>query len=885
MAAGSTLISVSASRYLRIHTAGTRGGNSFPSPESMTRRIIRAALSLTVPLAVALSLMAGPVAAQAVGGAVPSPEDFLGYALGEAFTPHRDVVAYMEELARVTPRVIVREYGVTPEGRELVQAIIASPAHHARIDEILESVAELAQAGTTPARAAEIAAANPAVLYFSYGVHGNEASASEAAMWTAYDLASGVGDAGVVLDSIVLVIDPVTNPDGRERYVNWYRSVVGAEPNADPRTREHREPWPTGRGNHYLFDLNRDWAWLTQPETRARLATWFRWNPQVHVDFHEMNPNSTYFFFPAAAPINPIYADNILAWGQRFGAANARAFDANGWPYFTAESYDLLYPGYGDSWPSLLGSVGMTYEQAGSGTAGLMYERADGDTLTLEMRATRHRTAGGATLRAAAAEKTRLLLDFADANRTAGVGDSDFLLVPGADPSRLDELVDHLLAQGIVVERAAGAMRLNADAYPGFATRRDFPAGTALVRARQPRGRLAVTLLQPETEVRAAYSYDITAWSLPYAYGVEAHRMSGAPAAGWSRAEPVSVPATPAAAPPSAYGYLVAPTDDSAPGIVRYLRDGGTVRVFARSATFAGRAWPAGSWFLPVTPAGFERERITEAGLGGFAQPVAGGLSQAGIDLGSSYARALRLPRIALIGGEGTSATSYGAHWYYLEQQLGMPFDPILLPDIGRIDLDPYDVIVLPETVGGFPEGARDALAEWVGAGGRLVAVGSSAEAVGSIAEIELRIESGDEGDDSTALDQLLATRAERERDEWREEIPGAILQVRLDPDHPLAWGATFDGRPDRLFVLHIEDRVFEPRAGSETVASFLPDLQATSGTVSDANLRLLERGAWLITMDVGDGQVILFADDPVFRLFWRATVPLYRNALLYGGM
>ncbi|CAN5172172.1 hypothetical protein BH23GEM4_BH23GEM4_19150 [soil metagenome] len=445
----------------------------------------------------------------------PSPEQVLGYPAGAHFTPSAGVQEYARALAAASPRVEYRPYGVTPERRELVQLVIATPQNLARLDAILAANAELTRPETSESTADRIAATNPAVVYFSYGVHGNESSSSEAAMWTAWDLAREAPEVAGVLDSLVVIIDPVANPDGRDRYVSWFRSVVGATPNPDPAAREHHEPWPGGRFNHYLFDLNRDWAWGTQPETRARLATWGVWNPQVHVDFHEMFYNSTYFFFPATEPINPIYPDYVLEWGKRFGRANAAAFDAQGWPYYTAEEFDLFYPGYGDSWPSLTGAIGMTYEKAGHSMGGLAIRQESGDTLTLALRAQQHRIAGDATLRAAAAGKSRLLKDYAAASRSVGAGSADVLLVPGPDPSRAEALVEHLRRQGIEVERATQPFGARATAYRGWRSRRDFPEGTYRVRARQPRGRLALTLLQPETELKAEFSYEISAWSLP----------------------------------------------------------------------------------------------------------------------------------------------------------------------------------------------------------------------------------------------------------------------------------------------------------------------------------------------------------------------------------
>jgi hypothetical protein len=829
-----------------------------------------------LPAALAL-LAAAPLAAQQ---APPSPTEVLGYELGERFTPYAGVREYARALADASPRVEYRRYGMTPEGRELLQLVIARPEHLAALDRILAANAELTRPETSPERARQIAAANPAVVFFSYGVHGNESSSSEAAMWTAWDLARDAAEVRGALDSLVVIIDPVANPDGRDRYVNWFRSVRGARPNVNPQSREHREPWPGGRFNHYLFDLNRDWSWSTQPETQARLETWWRYNPQVHVDFHEMFFNSSYFFFPATAPINPIYPPHILAWGERFGRANAAALDAAGRTYYTAEDFDLFYPGYGDSWPSLTGAIGMTYEQAGHGAAGQAIRQASGDTLTLHHRATGHRLTGQATLRTAAAGKTRLLLDYAEGQRTVGRGEQDFVLVPGSDPGRVDALVNHLRRQGIEVERTSSGFSARSQAYPGFPARGQFPAGSYRVRARQPLGRLAITLLQPETELQAEYSYDLSAWSLPYAYGVAAYRVPAGTGAGWTPVPGAAGRRIQPAAQPASYGWLVAPGEETAPGIVRFLEGGGRASVLGRAATFGGRQWPAGTWFVPARGSDTVQARVGHAGLGAHAVPVASGLAENGIDLGSGNVRPVALPRVAVVSGDGISPTSFGAHWFYLEQDLELPFDAVNGSDLGMLDLTEYDVIVLPDGNARAIRGADDALKAWVQAGGRLVGVAGGARIAAGLAEIGVREALTEEGDDRA---RFLEGREDRERREWRREVPGTILPVRLDPAHPVAFGAGLDGRPDETFALHGGSLVFEPAAGVEAVAHFPGDLTRISGVISPESLRRLEQGAWVVTKRVGRGSVVLFADDPLFRLFWRATHPLYVNALLLG--
>lgn len=824
--------------------------------------------------------------AAAVGG-IPSPAEVLGYALGERFTDHAGVVRYLEALASVSPRVEIRRYGETVEGRPLLQVVVAREDHLSNLDAILARNRELAEPSTTEARAREIAASNPAVVYFSYGIHGNESSSSEAALWTVWDLARGAESVAGVLDSVIVVVDPVVNPDGRDRYVNWFRQAMGARPNPNPDAWEHWEPWPGGRYNHYLFDLNRDWAWMSQPETRARVATWGYWTPQVHVDFHEMSWTSSYFFFPAAEPINPIYPPHILEWARRIGEGNARAFDARGWLYYTGESFDLFYPGYGDSWPSLLGAIGMTYEQAGGGRGGLAVERPDGTVLTLRDRAERHRTTGQATLRTVAAGKTGLLLGFARSQRAIGQDEPDVLLVPGPDASRVEALVALLRAQGIRVERADRPFRAESTPYTGFQRRREFPAGTYRVPARQARGRLATTLLQPETPLDATFSYDVSAWSLPFAYGVEAHQTRRAPDAGWRSIDelPATVAVKTAPDVDEPYGYLVAPSFAAWPRLVRFLAEGGSARVLDREFRMEGREWPAGTIFLPRSRNPELGRLIETSGLDLVATPVRSGFADEGRDLGSNNAYRLEMPRIAVVTGDGVSPTSFGAHWFFLEQTLGVPFDAVPLDRIGAVRLETYDVIVLPDLRrGALGKEVTDRIEDWVRRGGTLVAVAGGASTVAdAIAGIQTREGGGGELSGDERLTRALRGRRARELERWEAQVPGTIFELRLDPAHPLAFGAGIDNDPERLFVLHTGTRTFEPDDRFESVAYFPAGTEKVSGVVGPATVERLEKSSWLGVRSVGQGRVILFADDPLFRHFWYSTFQVYTNAILVG--
>lgn len=863
-------------------------GRSNPgSPDSRNLNVhyrSPAALRLaSLSLALGSAVLAGPLAAQTA----PSPADVLGWQLGERFTDVSSAYRYFDALAEASPRVSIEPYGASWEGRPLIQAVVATEQHRGRLDEILAANRELADPETTAERAAEITAGNPAVVYLSYGVHGNESSSTEAALWTAWDLAREAPEVAGVLDSVVVVIDPVVNPDGRNRYVDGYRSARGPVPNPDPSTREHREPWPGGRTNHYYFDLNRDWTWSSQVETGARLATWDRWTPQVHVDFHEMSPNSSYFFFPPATPINPIYPEHVARWSRRIGEGNAAAFDREGWLYFTEESYDLFYPGYGDSWPSLLGAIGMTYEQAGGGSAGLAYERADGSILTLEERAQHHRTAGHATLRTVMEGRSDLLAGFAEFHRTVDEGLPDILLVPslaegpGAD-GRLDALLGHLDAQGIRYEQAGAAFEAQATPHSGWSVRERFPAGTVRVPARQSRGRLALTLLQAETVLDATYSYDISAWSLPFGYGVEAHAVNDVAGGDWRSGASVASPSTGSLA-GDPYGVLVRPGFDRWPSIAAFLEEGGRGRVLADTFRMDETLYPRGTMFLPRAMNDGLMARVTDAGLGSVAEPVFTGITTSGPDLGTGGAGTLTLPGIVLLGGEGTSSGSFGAHRYFLDHRLGLPYNAVNPSDFASLALDDVDVVIVPEgggVRGALGDGGMERLEEWVRGGGTVVAVGSGATAIGSLGGVEVRRSTGPE--EGERLGRALRTVEERQLERWESQTPGTILEAVLDPGHPLVFGAGTQSREDRLFVLSTGVG-FEPDESFESAAWFSDEAEGLSGVIGEATVDRLRRSSWLVQRGLGRGSLILFADDPLFRIMWYSGFQLYSNAVLLG--
>src|SRR5215207_8309684 len=381
---------------------------------------------------------------------VQSPEQFLGYKIGSRYTPHWRIVEYCKHVATANPSMVkLQPYGQTNEGRPLMVAFVSASANISNLETIRTNNLGLAQmtSGGSTVNA-------PAIVWLSYNVHGNETSSSEASMLTLYTLVDASNaKTKQWLQNTLVIIDPCINPDGRDRYVNWFNTMVGKQPNPSQDAREHREPWPGGRSNHYNFDLNRDWAWQTQIETQQRLKLYNEWLPQIHVDFHEQNIDAPYYFAPAAEPFHEV----ITPWQRNFqktiGANHARYFDEKGWLYFTRERFDLLYPSYGDTYPIYNGAIGMTYEQAGGGVGGLAVINGSGDTLTLYDRAIHHYTTGLSTVEVASQNASKLLTEFQNFYKAAvnGAGDYKAYVIKNSsrDIGRVNPLLELLRRNNI----------------------------------------------------------------------------------------------------------------------------------------------------------------------------------------------------------------------------------------------------------------------------------------------------------------------------------------------------------------------------------------------------------------------------------------------------
>jgi hypothetical protein len=830
---------------------------------------------------------------------IPTPQSFLGYEIGDQFTFHSRMKGYLEAVAAASDRVTIRSYGSSYQGRDLLLLTISSPQNLGRLEQIRSNMARLVDPrGASRAELDRVIASSPAVAWMSYNVHGSESSGTEAAMQVVYQLAAGTDPVTLrILDELVVILDPLLNPDGRDRYVHSIRTRLGAQPNAHRDAWEHGESWPGSRSNHFFFDLNRDWAWQTQRETRLRIEEYLKWNPVVHVDAHEMGSASSYFFFPADVPVHASFPDEVMRWQEIYGRANAAAFDAFGWPYYTRQTFDLYYPAYGDSWPTMMGAIGMTYEQGGGSGAGLALERADGFVLTLRHRAHGHFTTSMATLHITAERRQDRLHDFAAFFQTAiGRGDGPvkaYALVPDRDGYNADQLVGLLRRQGIEVTRAAEGFRARiAGGYgPGpFPDRKEFPAGTWLVASGQPRGIAVEVLLEPQPVLEDTSFYDLSAWSLPLAYNVEAWTLSESPSVRMLPAEPIRPPAGGLSAASAPYAWVI-PYEGmrSLLAAVDLLNDGVRVLSANESFTSAGREYPPGSFVLPLWRNPDNLTQLLDRAVrhrGVTAYPLATGLVEQGQDLGTGGYRELRAPRIAIAAGP--SAGGFGEVWHFFEERF--PFFDYTNIDADRlsgVDLSRYDVLFLPG--GGnysrvFGEAGTTRLREWIQQGGVVIGFEGGAQFLtqeGSrITGVSTREEQ--EGDrDRTPPAELAVERRrtveQRRQESQRGRTPGGLYEVVLDPGHWMAYGMS-----ERVPVLVRRPGGFTVTDRGVNVAVFSPTPLLSGYAPQEVPARLARR-SWLIVENVGRGKAVLFADNPLFRMFVEGQFQLVLNAVVLG--
>lgn len=887
--------------------------------------------------------------------AVPTPQSVLGYPVGTYHTDYAGLERWLTAL-RKSDRVQILRYGASEEKRPLYLIVISSPANLARLDQVKAAMARLADPRTTSeGDAVRISGSMPAVAWMNHANDGNESAAFESAIQTSYQLAAGTDrTTAMILDRLVTIVNPAHNPESHERFVTWYNSVqVTRDGTPDRQAAEHHAPWGMNtNNNHYQIDLNRDAFFQSQIETQQLARVFAEWNPIVFVDHHGQTKNM--FFPPPADAINLNVTSNQLDWMNRYGHAIGDAFDSQGWSYYRRGRFDLFFAGFWDSWPTLNGSVGMTFETDGGGSKGLAWEREDGTTLTLRDGVVHHHTGTMATLKLTAERKDQRLKDFYDYKKSAieeGARENmkSVVLVPGKDHARGIALIRTLRAQRIEIYRAKAPVRL-ARTFGYFgepAAAREVPAGAYVIPMNQPQKRLAKALLELEPAFTKEFLekerkkkaraelvgqrprdgfYDTTAWSLPLLFGVEAYwsenavDVSGMEALG---PDPGGVVGSILSSPPDRARYAYAFTGESMASMqlaAGLLNDGFNIAVATEPFRTGDRDYPRGTIIAriernPVTlhqriSSGSTNDRLgTEPAVGGArlgpveVSALNSARVQTGSDLGEDPIVELVKPRIAVITDAPTDDRSYGATWFTLERRLGYPFTALKTSAVREADLGRYDVIVFPN---GSPEAYQNMLGEpgiaklrrWTEDGGTLVLIkGAAAMATRKGVDWTASTLKKDEAmirlffeEPATARNE--ETKSEADRKESAEEAekpltreldfartPGAILRVKVDPEHFLGYGY------DRDTAATVQSNyAFTISRTAQHAAAFADEQQVRlAGFMWPEAQRAMAKTlfAWMET--AGRGHVILFAEDPNFRATQLSTLRMFFNAVFLG--
>ncbi|MEM8964470.1 MAG: M14 family zinc carboxypeptidase, partial [Acidobacteriota bacterium] len=754
--------------------------------------------------------------------------------------------------------------------------IVTSPDNHRN----LAAIQQRHQTLSDPTVEAPNTTDMPVVVQLGYGVHGNEASATNSAVLVAYHLAAA-RDIEPMLERMVILLQPALNPDGLDRFAHWVNSHRGAVTIADPMHREHREPWPSGRTNHYWYDLNRDWLLLQHPESRGRVEAFQTWRPNLLTDVHEMGTNSTYFFQPGVpSRTNPLTPEDNVTLTQDIAQYHARALDQAGRLYYTEQSFDDFYYGKGSTYPDVQGSVGILFEQASPrgheqmGVYGrVTFPRAIHSQFLTSL----------SSLQAADDLRQRLLDHMANFYRDAWreAGDGGWVFSEPTDPWREARMLQVLRLHDIEVRRAQSTIEVDGTRYEG---------GRAwVVPERQRQSKLARALFETRTRFNDNTFYDVSAWTLPLSFGIPYAEVSGAQLSELDA--PLGAPPSPSmvfSPSPTAVAYAFSWNGYYAPRAVQSLLEADIMPLvatepFGDESTDYGR----GTIIVPVGGQAIGRAEI-ERRLTRVAQrdgleirALETGLTASGIDLGSPSSRPLHAIRPALVVGRGVGAYEAGEVWHYVDHRLRVPVTLVEQSWLDTLDLDEYTHLILVQGRWRLDDQTVEKIARFVREGGVVVAMQGAAQwadehLLGAAADTKAQDTTTETGRQAPEVPRPYAAyRADRAVD----FIGGAIFEVELDLTHPLAYGVPRARLPvfrDTTIVLRAETNPY-------TAAAWYTDAPKLAGYASDANVERITGTPAVVGTKMGRGLVVRMADNPSFRGVWHGTQKLLANALFFG--
>lgn len=806
--------------------------------------------------------------AKKLNASIPTPEKFLGYPIGSHHTRHDKIVEYIKELDRVSDRFVVEEIGSTIGHRVQVVAKITSPANHARLEEIRKKNLE---------GASDI----PLVIQLGYNVHGNEPSSSEAAMLTAYYLAASEDDETLKwLNDMVILLDPVYNPDGRDRHTHWANMHKGTPFVSDPNDREHNEAWPGGRTNHYWFDLNRDWFLGVHPESRNRMAFFHQWRPYVMTDHHEMGTNSSFYFDPGKYtsnnPVVPAYLYDVVH--PKFAEYFSQGMNSIGSMYFTKESYDKLYPGYGSSYVNFYGGIGILFEQASS--RGHVQETTT-IPITFGFTIRNQVTASMSTLRASATEKEmlrKLRKDFFTSAMAQAKASPIKAYVFGApeDATRTNAFINLLLMHQIEVYELGQNITAGGKT---FAREKSY-----IVPTEQKYYIMVRSAFEKDITYRDSTFYDASTWSLVHAFNMPHAEVKG-PFTKGNLVQATAKSLAPVVK--SNYAYLIDITDYNVHRAIQSLQSYHVIvrtsfKPFSAMVNGAERNFPHGTIVIPVqqqtlgADALYNAVRVVSQSAAVEIFSVETGLSTKGVDLGSGSVRTIKKPKVIMPVGVGVSGYEAGEVWHLLDQRIGMPVTKVDLLNFSRVNLNEYNVMVMVGGTYSFDKPTTDKIKNWVQAGGTLITLKTASEWAIKQGMVKEKLIPIDTVKNPKRINYEAAADTE-----GAKNIGGSIFQVDLDITSPIGFGYT-----DRKVSVYRNGRTFlQPsKTPYNTIAQYTAS-PLIGGYLHKSDMKRVANSAAILYAPEGQGRVILFSDNPNFRGTWYGTNKMFLNALFFGSL
>ena len=798
---------------------------------------------------------------------IQSPSEYLGYEIGTQFSRHSQVIDYFDYVSSELPgNVKMEKYGETYERRPLYLAYISSKENIKNIDLIRKN--NLSNAGVIKKEMNSSINKDIAIVWLSYNVHGNESSSTEASMKTLYLLLTKNSN---LLDNTIVIIDPCINPDGRDRYANWYNQAVTIPYNINSKSREHDEPWPGGRANHYLYDLNRDWAWITQTESKSRLKMYNKWLPHVHVDYHEQGIDNPYYFAPAVEPYHEIISKWQRDFQKEIGKNNAKYFDQNGWLYFTKETFDLLYPSYGDTYPTYLGAIGMTYEKAGGGVAGLGILNSENKVLTLVDRVNHHTTTGISTVEISSINAKKLNDEFKLFYNNKSKTNNYILKGNDNKIQTLKKLLDaHEITYSYGKDFKTSAYSYQSNKNENIQTN----VSDLIISTDQPKGKLVNVLFEKNAKLSDSITYDITAWSLPYAYGLEAYVTNkDIPSGKYAKLFNNNTIDNMAIA----YGVKWNHLNDA-----KFLTDLLVTKLKVRfnKSEFINNGIKYNPGSLIIYKGDQNNESMFNEVIGlankhnRKLNPIYSGMSEEGPDLGSSSIELIKNKNIAILTGDGVSSLNYGAIWYFFEQEINYPLTHININKFNRIDINEFDVLIIPD---GYyfsikNEKNTEKIESWLKNGGKIIAFSKALSIFSNSESFKLKSKAN-----NTNLTEEKILYKDQRRNRVNNMISGAIFKVELDNSHPMAFGYSKD-----YYSLKIGSSSYELLKKGYNVGVIKDNPKPVSGYSGKKALLKLDNTMIFGHEKFGKGNLIYFADNPLFRSFWENGKLFLVNSIFF---